>query len=83
MVFVVIGVTEIAGSSSWFPLFDGLGLFGVPDGTQLDGNGNFESPQIQMPDPPLGATITVQVIYLDASQPLGINLTWVFDTLSI
>ncbi len=79
----VIGVTEVAGSSSWFPLFDGIGMFGTPDGAQSDGGGVFQSPQIQMPNPPLGITVNVQVIYLDANQPLGVNVTWAWDQVTL
>lgn len=57
-------------------LFDGLGLFGAPDGASFDAAGEFRSPTFFAPIPALGFVFTLQAIYADPSAPAGFRLTW-------
>ena len=76
-----LGVTSFAGSAGpVFPLADGTGLFGPPDGTTLANGGAlggvFTFPGLVMPPAPVGAAARLQAVYLDPAAPGGFRLTW-------
>ena len=61
------------------PLFDGMGVFGAPDGFAFPGTGvpgRLDIPGFVAPNPALGIDLTVQGAYLDPSSPVGFRLNW-------
>jgi hypothetical protein len=74
---LVLAVTPLIGSAGpMLVLYDGLGLYGPPNGAAYDANGVFASPPIAWPAPGLGLVFTSQAVYFDAAAPGGIRLSW-------
>jgi len=57
-------------------LVDGIGVFAPPSGAALDANGHFNIGPWALPNPPLGAQITVQGAFINPAAPLGYTVTW-------
>jgi hypothetical protein len=73
----VLALTPLTGSAGPFVVaFDGVGVFGPPQGITFDANGTFVLPGIQLPFPLFGVPVTLQAVYLDPTSPLGFRLTW-------
>ena len=80
--YYLLGV--IPGTPTFFSVIDGLGVFGPADPlgvTQyLPGVtqpfGGFISAPFTTPNPPSGINMSLQAVYLDATQPFGWRLSW-------
>lgn len=72
-----LNVRPAGPPTSWFPLFDGFGLYGPPQPFAVYGpGGSFTVPGFAAPNPPLGIDLTAQALYLDPTVPVGYRMTW-------
>lgn len=74
---LVLAVGSPSGSAGPLAaLYDGLGLFGAPDGSAFDAAGEFRTAFYAAPSPALGLAFTLQAVYVDPAAPAGFRLTW-------
>ena len=79
---LILGVNPVA--PSFFPILDGLGLFGPPNPqgvTQLTPlgspvGGGYLSPPFTTPNPSSGVSMSLQAVHVDPTSFLGWSFTW-------
>ena len=78
------GTNQVLGVwQSILPIIDGIGLLGpaLPVTTAFDPEatapgGMFQIPNLQVPNPPLGISATLQAVVPDPTSAIGLRLTW-------
>lgn len=72
----VLSVRPTNTGGLWVPIIDGLGGFGPAFGGGFDANGNRSALNLVLPSPPVGASVTLQAVYVDPAAPAGYFLSW-------